>query len=54
MTTHLSGRKVLCQLYYKENTVDNVDLDLSDIKAIEKNFYMDVFIKSHSAIKYLT
>ena len=47
-------KKCCANYIIKKSTVDNVDLDLSVIKAIENHFYIDVFIKSHSAIKYLT
>ena len=57
MSTHLFGKiDSLCCANYalKESKLDNVDLNPAVIKAIENDFYMDDFLKSHSSNKYLT
>ena len=56
MSTHLFGKiDSPCANYaLKKITVDTVDLNPAVIKAIENDFYMDHFLKSHSSNKYLT
>lgn len=57
MTTHLFGKidsPCCANFALKKRTVHNVDSNLSVIKAIENDFYMDDFLKSHSSISYLT
>ena len=57
MSTHLFGKidSPCCANYaLKESKLDNVDLNPAVIKAIENDFYMDDFLKSHSSNKYLT
>ena len=56
MTTHLFGKidSPCANFALKKSTVHKVDSNLSVIKAIEKDFCMDDFLKSHSSIKYLS
>ena len=57
MSTHLFGKidSPYCANYaLKKSTVDNVDLSPVVIEAIENDFDMDDFLKSHSSNKYLT
>ena len=57
MSTNLFGKidSPYCANYaLKKSTVDNVDLSPVVIEAIENDFDMDDFLKSHSSNKYLT